>query len=230
MSPAYIYFVVAHTLASVKAQENFYPCNIHTDYTPTVWAPTYSATSAYPEPTTTTPTDGSIVLVAGASPHQGYVMVNYDGGYGAILSCTTDFCNRFGGSGAWSCSEAEVVCHQLGYIGAESYSVDNNWGDNDLTGYEKYRLKNVLCRGDEASLFDCSFEEHSGFVSSDNRIAGVSCIDEALPSTTTWEPSTSSPSDSTTSTSAPSFCPSGWLNAGNLGCFLLQENFTVNSW
>ena len=87
-----------------------------------------------------------------------------------------------------------MVCHQLGYSGAESYSVDNNYGDNDLTGYERYRLKNVLCRGDEASLFDCSFEEHSGFVSYDNRIAGVSCIDEPLPSTTTSEPETSSPS------------------------------------
>ena len=113
MSPAYIFFVVAHTLASVKAQKNFYPCNIHTDYTPTVSAPTYSATLAYPEPTTTTPTDGSIVLVAGASPHQGYVMVNYDGGYRAISSCKTDYCNTYTGTGGmWSCSEAGVSFFQ----------------------------------------------------------------------------------------------------------------------
>ena len=117
-----------------------------------------------------------------------------------------------------------MVCHQLGYGGAESYSVNHRYGIQE----QIFSLKNVYCRGDEASLTDCSFEEHKGGVSvlADGRVAGVSCM---MDEPTTWAPETTWPSMNTT-TSVPSTCPHGWLDAGHLGCFLLQQNMTVNSW
>ena len=85
-------------------------------------------------------------------------------------------------------------------------------------------LKNVLCGGDEANLMDCSFEEYRWPVISDGRVAGVSCFGEPA-STITWTPEPTS-----TTSPSPSTCPHGWLDAGHLGCFLLQENITVDSW
>ena len=71
--------------------DDIYPCNIHTDFTPTVWAPT----GTYTPPTTTfgsttSSTEapwGEVRLVGGAGPHEGNVMINYNGLFGAILSC-----------------------------------------------------------------------------------------------------------------------------------------------
>jgi len=230
MSLFYTFSALSYALVSVQAYDDVYPCNIHTDMPPTPFAPTdhWGTPTAVP---TVTPSDEDLVLVGGAGPHQGNVMVNSpDGGYGAILSCSDDYAYCSAGQGTWSCSEAEVVCHQLGYAGAESYSVGNKYGMYGDDYYRQFTMKNVICEGDESRLLDCYNEWHHGLASWDGRIAGVSCLEVPLSSTTTWEPETSSPSYSTTSTSAPSFCPSGWLNAGHLGCFLLQGNFTVNSW
>ena len=44
----------------------------------------------------------------------------------------------------------QVVCHQLGYVGAESYSVKHKYGIQDAT----FRWRNVFCQGQEASLLD----------------------------------------------------------------------------
>ena len=102
----------ALSFALVSGQaDDIYPCNIHTDFPPTVFAPTNFWTTPTDIPTVT-PSDEDLVLVGGAGPHQGNVMVNGPGEYyGAILSCsdTYDFCwaGRFG---SWSCSEAEVSC------------------------------------------------------------------------------------------------------------------------
>ena len=112
------------------------------------------------------------------------------------------------------------MCHQLGYSGAESYSVNHKYGIQDTM----IILKNVLCGGDEANLMDCSFEEYRWPVISDGRVAGVSCFGEPA-STITWTPEPTS-----TTSPSPSTCPHGWLDAGHLGCFLLQENITVDSW
>merc|ERR1712156_138618 len=229
MSLFYIFSALSYALVSGQA-DDIYPCNIHTDFPPTVFAPTNFWTTPTDIPTVT-PSNKDLVLVGGAGPHQGNVMVNSpDGGYGAILSCSDDYAYCSAGQGTWSCSEAEVVCHQLGYAGAESYSVSNKYGMYGDDYYRQFAMKNVICEGDESNLLDCYNEWHYGLATWDGRIAGVSCLEAPLSSTTTWEPETSSPSYSTTSTSAPSYCPSGWLNAGHLGCFLLQENFTANSW
>ena len=120
----------------------------------------------------------------------------------------------------------QVVCHQLGYVGAESYSVNHKYGIQDAT----FRWKNVFCRGDEDSLFFCLWEIHSGHVTMDGRVAGVSCLGEPMTTEPTTIGTETTFGTETTSSPEPPACPHGWLDAGYLGCFLLQENMTVNSW
>ena len=124
-SSLYILSVLSLALASVLCypEEDVYSCNTHTtDYTPTVWAPT----GFYPTPTTLGPTttpgglDGGIVLIGGEGHHQGNVMVNYGGDFGAILSCEEysdgggnyGWC-KYGSEYVWSCAEAEVIKHKI---------------------------------------------------------------------------------------------------------------------
>lgn len=166
------------------------------------------------------------MLIGGERPHQGNVMVNYGGDFGAILSCEGDGWCQNGPDYSWSCSEAEVVCRQLGYIGAESYSVNHEYGIQDAT----FRWRNVFCQGDETSLLECSFEEHSGHVSDDGRVAGVSCLGEPMTTERTTIGTETTIGTTIGTTPEPSSCPHGWLDAGHIGCFFLQENLTVNSW
>ena len=109
MSLFYIFSALWYTLVSVQA-DDVYPCDITTAFPPTVFAPT---DHWGPEPTVTsvTPSDEDLVLVGGAGPHQGNVMVNGPGGYGAILSSDSDHYDSYG-PGTWSCSEAEVSWFQ----------------------------------------------------------------------------------------------------------------------
>ena len=109
MSLLYIFSALWFALVSVQA-DDIYPCNIHTDFPPTVFAPTnnWGTPTAIP---TVTPSDEDLVLVGGAGPDQGNVMVNSpDAGYGAILSCSDSYDICSAGQGTWSCSEAEVSC------------------------------------------------------------------------------------------------------------------------
>ena len=120
MSSLHILSVLSWALVSVFSypEEDVYPCNTHTtDFTPTVYAPT----GFYPTPTTKGPTttpggnDGAIVLIGGEGPHQGNVMLNYLGVFGAILSCEEregDYC-KYGSEYVWSCAEAEVMRHKI---------------------------------------------------------------------------------------------------------------------
>ena len=125
MSSLHILFGLSLALVSVLCypEEDVYPCNTHTtDFTPTVYAPT----GFYPTPTTTGPTntpggpDGGVVLIGGEGPHEGNVMVNYRGDFGAILSCEENRENggnygwcKYGSEYVWSCAEAEVRGQKL---------------------------------------------------------------------------------------------------------------------
>ena len=212
--------------------DDIYPCNVHTDYTPTVWAPTGTYTSVtFMPPPSPGPDDGSLVLFGGKGPHQGNVLVrDQDGSYGQIRSCDDSYSDSFnpgwckyGSDFVWSCSEAEVVCRQLGYTGAESFSVNHKYG----IAYERFKWKNVLCRGDEERLIDCEYEEDSAFSSQDGRIAGVSCLEGSEPTTIA---TTATTETTEITTHDPTNCPEGWLNADHLGCFLLVPNITVSNW
>ena len=107
MSLFYIFSALWYALVSVQA-DDIYPCDITTAFPPTVFAPTDHWGTPTPVPTPWSP-DEDLVLVGGAGPHQGNVMVNGPAGYGAILSCSNsyDICD-FMIPGTWSCSEAEV--------------------------------------------------------------------------------------------------------------------------
>ena len=111
MSLFYTFSALSYALVSVQA-DDIYPCDITTAFPPTVFAPTdhWGTPTAVP---TVTPSNKDLVLVGGAGPHQGNVMVNSpDAGYGAILSCSDSYDICSAGQGTWSCSEAEVSCFQ----------------------------------------------------------------------------------------------------------------------
>ena len=116
-SSLHILSVLLLALVSVLCypEEDIYPCNTHTSYTPTVMAPT----GVYPTPTTTGPTStpgglgGGIVLIGGEGPHQGNVMVNYWNDFGAILSCDEYNYHGCPSEYVWSCAEAEVLRHKI---------------------------------------------------------------------------------------------------------------------
>ena len=58
------------------------------------------------------------MLIGGEGPHEGNVMVNYGGDFGAILSCEEFGQNnygwcKYGSEYVWSCAEAEVMGHKI---------------------------------------------------------------------------------------------------------------------
>ena len=166
--------------------DDLYPCDIVTEWPPTVWAPTgtYIPGTTAPGPTAG-PEEGSIVLKGGAGPHEGNVYVRDEvGRFGPILSCEEQrqsgpnwgWC-KYGAEYVWSCLEADVVCRQLGYSGAATFSVNHKYGF--LGGWEEaFVWKNVLCSGNEDQLNQCDHEliEGSWKTLTDGRIAGVSCL------------------------------------------------------
>ena len=116
-----------------------------------------------------------------------------------------------------------MACRQLGYQGAETFSVNNKYSEWELF---YFRWKNVVCAGYETSLMDCNHEllETGVWADLDGRVAGVSCIGEATSTTETTSSTTDSPTP-------PLDCPVGWLDAGSLGCFHFHpDNMTVSTW
>merc|ERR1719209_423973 len=90
------------TIAGGQFGDDIYPCNVHTDYTPTVWAPTGTYTPPTVTSTWVSPgsEDGSLVLRGGQGPHQGNVIVrDSDGSDGPIRSCDENREN--GGNYGW---------------------------------------------------------------------------------------------------------------------------------
>ena len=72
------------------------------------------------------------------------------GRYGTILRCENihygGWC-EYGADFVWSCAEANVVCRQLGYTMAETYSVNHKYGM--YTYEEMFVWENVLYSGHE---------------------------------------------------------------------------------
>lgn len=79
-------------------------------------------------------------------PHAGRVEVHYNGSWGTI--CSTD----------WDIQDANVICKQLGYIGAVATgravdTAEATIGDGIIW------ISGAMCKGTEASIGECSLQQ-----------------------------------------------------------------------
>ena len=84
-----------------------------------------------------------IRLVGGSGPYEGRVEVYYNGQWGTVSDDYFDI------------NDADVVCAELGYLGAAQYHCCAYYGQ----GSGPIWLDNLACTGNETSLYYCS---HSG--------------------------------------------------------------------
>ena len=95
----------------------------------------------------------------GPEPLEGTVEVCFNDTYGSI-------CHDH-----WSESDAQVVCHSLGYNRSNASSLSHAfYGTSSGPIY----LSSVQCMGDELSLASCSLSQDTQHCSHDE-VAGVSC-------------------------------------------------------
>ncbi|XP_030840612.1 deleted in malignant brain tumors 1 protein-like isoform X2 [Strongylocentrotus purpuratus] len=108
----------------------------------------------------TAESEESVRLVGGKTEYEGRVEIFWQGSWGTICD------------DSWDLSDAEVVCHELGFSGALEAKVRAAYG----LGTGPIILDNVQCGGIEVTVFNC---QHGGFGVHNcghSEDAGVSCI------------------------------------------------------
>ena len=103
------------------------------------------------------PEDGSVRLVDGESDNRGRVEIFVQGRWGTV-------CDNF-----WSRADAEVVCRQLGYPGAQEAVSRFGGGEGPI------HLDNLQCDGREANLLECQSAGIGGHNCDHDEDAGVIC-------------------------------------------------------
>ena len=83
--------------------------------------------------------DGSLRLTGGRDEYEGNVEVYHEGVWGGV--CDDE----------WDMSEANIVCKQLGYPGAETATHGGKYGHTPATIW----MDNLYCYGTEETLVKC---------------------------------------------------------------------------
>ncbi|XP_078661742.1 uncharacterized protein LOC144905822 [Branchiostoma floridae x Branchiostoma belcheri] len=115
-------------------------------------------------------------LVGGSGDHEGRVEVFHNGRWGTI--CDDN----------WSLQDANVVCRQLGFFGAEAATCCSSFGRS----YGQIWLDDVACSGNEPNLYSCSHNGWGNHNCDNYEDAGVVCTqsqstqDPLTPVTTTY--------------------------------------------
>ncbi|KAL3892091.1 hypothetical protein ACJMK2_004328 [Sinanodonta woodiana] len=106
-------------------------------------------------------TSSIVRLVGGRNPYEGRVEVYYNGSWGTVCD------------DAWDSNDAAVVCRMLGYstIGASAVCCAG-FGSNANIGIF---LDDVMCRGTESSIYDCSHNAWYSHNCGHSEDAGVRC-------------------------------------------------------
>ena len=125
--------------------------------------------------------DGDVRLVGGRQPNEGRVEVCFNETWGTIC----DYIRPW----SWNISQADVVCHQLGYSAAGkfllSYSIMHKikfYTDKSTYGFgrgsSRVLVKHVSCRGYESNIGECTYSTTglSNCLSSGSDVIGVHCI------------------------------------------------------
>ena len=101
----------------------------------------------------------SVELRGGSGPHEGnvFVKVTPDSDFGQV-------CDDY-----WGLTNADVVCRQLGFSGAERATQQGEFG----SGSNYFAMDDVVCSGSEARIQDCEYNEFDDC--SGAELAGVVC-------------------------------------------------------
>ena len=105
-----------------------------------------------------------LVINSTTATFEGRVEIRYNNTWGAI--CST----------YWGYSDAQVVCHMLGYSNAIRAWTTSHFGE----ALGKIWLNNVQCIGTEADIADCSRSTWGYHSCSTANVAGVSCTSEYM--------------------------------------------------
>ena len=103
--------------------------------------------------------EGAVRLVDGANETEGRVEIYLQGRWGTV-------CDDF-----WGINDANVVCNQLGFLGARAAVPRAGFGQ----GSGPILLDDVRCVGNEKSLSDCPARPINQHNCGHNEDAGVRC-------------------------------------------------------
>ena len=107
--------------------------------------------------------EGNVRLVGGDTPNKGRVEVFILGQWGTVCGY------------GWELADATVVCHELGYLGAEEAPSSATFGAGSGPSWYSY----VGCAGTERNLTECSKSFSAiGSACSHSQDAGVVCSSE----------------------------------------------------
>ena len=115
----------------------------------------FAATTETEEP------ESTLRLVDGPDSSSGRVEIFREGQWGTI-------CDDY-----WEKEEANVVCRQLGFFGAERFSREAEFGQGNAESPILYSLE---CEGTEASINECTFNSWDTSSCRHHEDAGAVCL------------------------------------------------------
>ena len=116
----------------------------------------------------TAPSDGMVRLIEGNSTDSGYVMVAYNGYWGAI-------CAQF-----WDDRDAHVCCKMLGYQSGNAYHMAKTFERQNKQLHMTVVISKIFCNGTENNLDDCTHDKVSTTLCKNDIYAAAHCYRNSI--------------------------------------------------